>query len=166
MYGFVTDSTNSNSSATGSFIGVNNSSSITNCYVWEINVFEAIAQNTTDVSVTKLSTLEFSQASSFGNFDFVDVWGMPSVDSQVSGAPILRNVVNAFEKGWIKNWQKNNWKTADKKPVKNMELWQEMIELLNKHEYKFVKVKGHSDNELNNRCDYLATSAIKQIENF
>ena len=97
MYGFVTDSTNSNSSATGSFIGVNNSSSITNCYVWEINVFEAIAQNTTDVSVTKLSTLEFSQASSFGNFDFVDVWGMPSVDSQVSGAPILRNVVNAFE---------------------------------------------------------------------
>lgn len=75
-------------------------------------------------------------------------------------------VVNAFEKGWIKNWQKNNWKTADKKPVKNMELWQEMIELLNKHEYKFVKVKGHSDNELNNRCDYLATSAIKQIENF
>ena len=97
MYGFVTDSTNSNSSATGSFIGVNNSSSITNCYVWEINVFEAIAQNTTDVSVTKLSTLEFSQASSFGNFDFADVWGMPSADSQVSGAPILRNVVNAFE---------------------------------------------------------------------
>ena len=75
-------------------------------------------------------------------------------------------VVNAFEKGWINNWQKNNWKTADKKPVKNMELWQEMIELLNKHDYKFVKVKGHSDNELNNRCDYLATSAIKQIENF
>ena len=74
-------------------------------------------------------------------------------------------VVNAFEKGWIKNWQKNNWKTADKKPVKNMELWQEMIELLNKHDYKFVKVKGHSDNELNNRCDYLATSAIKSLEN-
>ena len=74
-------------------------------------------------------------------------------------------VVNAFEKGWINNWQKNNWKTADKKPVKNMELWQEMIELLNKHDYKFVKVKGHSDNELNNRCDYLATSAIKSLEN-
>ena len=74
-------------------------------------------------------------------------------------------VVNAFEKGWINNWQKNNWKTADKKPVKNMELWQEMIELLNKHDYKFVKVKGHSDNELNNRCDYLANSAIKKKEN-
>ena len=74
-------------------------------------------------------------------------------------------VVNEFEKGWINNWQKNNWKTADKKPVKNMELWQEMIELLNKHDYKFVKVKGHSDNELNNRCDYLATSAIKSLEN-
>lgn len=74
-------------------------------------------------------------------------------------------VVNCFEQGWIKNWQKNNWKTADKKPVKNKELWQEMINLLNKHVYKFVKVKGHSDNELNNRCDYLATSAIKSLEN-
>ena len=74
-------------------------------------------------------------------------------------------VVNSFEKDWITNWQKNNWKTADKKPVKNKELWQEMINLLNNHKYKFVKVKGHSDNELNNRCDYLATSAIKQLEN-
>ena len=74
-------------------------------------------------------------------------------------------VVNSFEKDWITNWQKNNWQTADKKPVKNKELWQEMINLLNNHKYKFVKVKGHSDNELNNRCDYLATSAIKQLEN-
>ena len=73
-------------------------------------------------------------------------------------------VVNSFTQGWIKNWQKNNWKTADNKPVKNKELWQEMIELLNKHKYKFVKVKGHSDNELNNRCDILATTAIKQLK--
>jgi len=73
-------------------------------------------------------------------------------------------VVNTFKQGWIKNWQKNNWKTADNKPVKNKELWQEMLNLLSKHKYKFVKVKGHSDNELNNRCDYLATNAISLLE--
>ena len=72
-------------------------------------------------------------------------------------------VVNSFKQGWIKNWQKNNWKTADNKPVKNKELRQEMLKLLNNHKYKFVKVKGHSDNELNNRCDFLATTAIKKL---
>ena len=73
-------------------------------------------------------------------------------------------VVNCFNQGWIYNWRKNGWKNASKEPVKNKELWQEMIELLNKHKYKFVKVKGHSDNELNNRCDILATTAIKQLK--
>ena len=70
-------------------------------------------------------------------------------------------VVNCFKQGWIYNWQKNNWKTADKKPVKNKELWEELYYELSKHEFEFVKVKGHSDNELNNRCDYLATNEIK-----
>ena len=69
-------------------------------------------------------------------------------------------VVNAFLQGWIYNWQKNNWKTADKKPVKNKELWQELYAELSKHKFEFVKVKGHSDNEFNNRCDYLATNEI------
>ena len=69
-------------------------------------------------------------------------------------------VVNAFLQGWIYNWQKNNWKTADKKPVKNKELWQELYNELSKHKFEFVKVKGHSDNEFNNRCDYLATNEI------
>lgn len=81
----------------GSFIGENNSQSITNCYYWEINNFPAIYQNNTSAQVTSLSTVEFNQASSFDGFDFIDVWGMPSVDSQASGSPILRNVVNAFK---------------------------------------------------------------------
>ena len=72
-------------------------------------------------------------------------------------------VVNAFKQGWIYNWQKNNWKTADKKPVKNQELWKELYAELLKHKFNFVKVKGHSDNEFNNRCDFLATSAIKTL---
>jgi ribonuclease HI len=72
-------------------------------------------------------------------------------------------VVNAFNQGWIKNWQKNNWKTASKDPVKNKELWEELYELTEVHDVEFIKVKGHSDNELNNRCDFLATSAIKTL---
>lgn len=71
-------------------------------------------------------------------------------------------VVNAFEKGWIDSWKANGWKNSSKEPVKNKELWEEMIELLEPNEFVFQKVKGHSDNELNNRCDYLATNAIKE----
>ena len=71
-------------------------------------------------------------------------------------------VVNAFKQGWIYNWQKNNWKTADKKPVKNQELWKELYSELSKHKFEFIKVKGHSDNEFNNRCDFLATNEISK----
>lgn len=72
-------------------------------------------------------------------------------------------VVNAFNQGWLNNWQKNNWKTANKEPVKNRELWEELYGLTQKHKVEFIKVKGHSDNEYNNRCDFLATSAIKTL---
>lgn len=72
-------------------------------------------------------------------------------------------VVNAFNQGWIYNWKKNNWRTAGKAPVKNQELWQELYNLTQQHKVEFIKVKGHSDNELNNRCDFLATSAIKTL---
>lgn len=70
-------------------------------------------------------------------------------------------VVNAFNQNWITNWKKNNWKNASKSPVKNKELWEELDKLISIHEVEFIKVKGHSDNEFNNRCDFLATSAIK-----
>ncbi len=70
-------------------------------------------------------------------------------------------VVNGFEQGWIYNWVKNNWKTSGKDSVKNKELWQELYELTKTHKVKFNKVKGHSDNEYNNRCDELARNAIK-----
>ena len=72
-------------------------------------------------------------------------------------------VVNAFLQHWVTNWQKNNWKTADKKDVKNKELWQELLELTNIHNVTFIKVKGHSDNEYNNRCDELARAAIMSL---
>lgn len=70
-------------------------------------------------------------------------------------------VVNAFLQNWIGNWVKNNWKTSSKEPVKNQELWKELYELTKTHQVKFIKVKGHSDNEFNNRCDELARNAIE-----
>ena len=73
-------------------------------------------------------------------------------------------VVNAFSQGWIYNWIKNNWKTANKEPVKNKELWEELYNFTKVHKIEFIKVKGHSDNEYNNRCDFLATTAIKNLE--
>ena len=73
-------------------------------------------------------------------------------------------VVNAFNQGWIKNWIEKNWQNSKKEPVKNKELWLELYELVQKHEVEFNKVKGHSDNELNNRCDELARNAISQLE--
>ena len=72
-------------------------------------------------------------------------------------------VVNAFLQHWIIGWQRNNWKTSDKKDVKNKELWQELIELTKVHDVTFFKVKGHADNEYNNRCDELARNAILTI---
>lgn len=69
-------------------------------------------------------------------------------------------VVNAFVQKWIYGWLKNGWKTSNKEDVKNKELWQELYEFTKIHNIEFIKVKGHSDNEYNNRCDELARNAI------
>lgn len=69
-------------------------------------------------------------------------------------------VVNAFNQKWIYGWLKNGWKNSSKEPVKNKELWQELYELTKTHKITFIKVKGHADNEYNNRCDELARNAI------
>ena len=71
--------------------------------------------------------------------------------------------VDAFLQGWIYGWQKNGWKTGSKDDVKNVDLWQVLLAEMKKHEVTFVKVKGHSDNEHNNRCDELARAAIKKL---
>lgn len=72
-------------------------------------------------------------------------------------------LVNGFDKGWIYNWQKNNWQTANKEPVKNKEIWEAIYQMTKVHKIKFIKVKGHSDNEFNNRCDEMARNAIKDL---
>ena len=70
--------------------------------------------------------------------------------------------VNAFENGWIHSWKNSGWKKADNKPVLNSDLWQELYDLTKVHEVTFIKVAGHADNVLNNRCDKLATGAIAE----
>ena len=70
-------------------------------------------------------------------------------------------VVNAFLQGWVANWLKRNWRTADGSAVKNQELWKQLYELTTIHEVTFHKVKGHADNQWNNRCDELARNAIE-----
>lgn len=72
-------------------------------------------------------------------------------------------VVNAFNQKWIYGWIKKGWVNASKEPVKNKELWQELYSLTKRHNVEFIKVKGHSDNEYNNRCDELARNAIDTI---
>ena len=71
--------------------------------------------------------------------------------------------VNAFLQGWLNGWKRNGWKKGDGKPVANVDLWQRLCALTEKHDVSFVKVKGHADNVYNNRCDLLATSAIKKL---
>ena len=71
-------------------------------------------------------------------------------------------LVNAFQQNWIDNWRSNGWKTAGKKPVENQDLWKEILAFTQKHKIEWIKVKGHADNPLNNRCDELATGEIKR----
>jgi ribonuclease HI len=65
---------------------------------------------------------------------------------------------------WIFNWQKNNWKNANKKDVKNKDLWIQLLEVVNKHDINWIWVKGHEGNEGNEIADNLATSAISNFK--
>ena len=72
-------------------------------------------------------------------------------------------VVNSINNKWVYSWKKNNWIKSDKSKAKNIELWERLLELIDYHNVKFVKVKGHADNEYNNRCDKLAVKAREDI---
>lgn len=64
---------------------------------------------------------------------------------------------------WMNNWIKNNWTTADKKPVKNQDLWMTLHELLQKHDVTLHWVRGHAGDPMNERADKLATQAITEL---
>ena len=70
-------------------------------------------------------------------------------------------LAHAFNEGWLTKWQKNGWKNAKKKPVENKDLWEGLLEQANRHDVRFIKVKGHADDALNNRVDGLAVEAMQ-----
>lgn len=73
-------------------------------------------------------------------------------------------VINALQKGWLEQWKMNGWARGKKKEeLKNTDLWQELDSLIQNHQVQWFKVKGHSDNEYNNRCDKLATGEIAKV---
>ena len=72
-------------------------------------------------------------------------------------------VIDALTKGWLTSWIKNGWRKADKKAVLNVDLWQRLLPLLEKHEMHYHWVKGHAENEKNNRCDQMAVAESKKF---
>ncbi len=67
----------------------------------------------------------------------------------------------AFTEGWVDRWVANGWRTAKKKPVENQDLWQRLVAQADRHRVKWIKVKGHANDEMNNRVDMLAVEAMK-----
>ena len=71
-------------------------------------------------------------------------------------------VIDAVTKGWAKKWQANGWVKSDKKPALNADLWEKLLTLLEKHDVRFVWVKGHAGHPENERCDRLAVEQSKK----
>jgi len=75
---------------------------------------------------------------------------------QVTLTTDSKYVVDSITKGWVYNWQRNNWIKSDKKPALNVDLWERLLPLLEKHKVTFNWVKGHAGHPENERCDRLA----------
>jgi ribonuclease HI len=82
----------------------------------------------------------------------------PCVVELVTDSQYLKNGISE----WILGWKRNGWRTREKKPVVNQDLWQALDEQANKHRVKWTWTKGHADHEDNNRCDELATEAARE----
>ncbi len=73
-------------------------------------------------------------------------------------------IIDALEKGWAEGWKKRNWIKSDKKPALNSDLWEKLLNLLEVHELHCHWVKGHAENEFNNRCDEMAVAESKKLK--
>ncbi|MBE6778450.1 MAG: ribonuclease HI [Ruminococcaceae bacterium] len=72
-------------------------------------------------------------------------------------------VIDAVSKGWVYGWKRNGWRKADKKPALNVDLWEALLPLLEKHQVTFVWVKGHAGHPENERCDQLAVEYYNNL---
>ena len=70
-------------------------------------------------------------------------------------------LARAFNERWLENWQRKGWRTANKKPVENKDLWEGLLEQAARHRVSWIKVKGHADDPINNRVDALAVEAME-----
>ena len=73
-------------------------------------------------------------------------------------------ITNAINKGWLQSWVNKNWKRADKKPVINVDLWKQIISLIEKHNVKFIWIEGHNGVYGNERCDILCKLAAENAQ--
>ena len=72
-------------------------------------------------------------------------------------------VFDAVQQRWVYGWRARGWRKADKKPALNVDLWETLLPLLEKHEVHWPWVKGHAENEKNNRCDKLAVAQSRSF---
>lgn len=72
-------------------------------------------------------------------------------------------VCDAVNKGWVYSWKSKGWKKADKKPALNVDLWEQLLALLEVHNVEFIWVKGHNGHKYNERCDELAVNEYNKI---
>ena len=74
-------------------------------------------------------------------------------------------VIDALSKGWVYGWKKKGWIKSDKKPALNVDLWETLLTLIARHDMRYHWVKGHAENEYNNRCDALAVAESRKFLN-
>ena len=72
-------------------------------------------------------------------------------------------VIDALEKGWAWGWRKRGWVKSDKKPALNVDLWEQLLPLIDRHQVHYHWVKGHAENEFNNRCDEMAVAESRKF---
>ena len=84
-------------------------------------------------------------------------------DCQVILTTDSKYVCDAMQKGWAWGWKKKGWIKSDKRPALNVDLWEQLLPLVARHEVHYHWVKGHASNEKNNRCDQLAVAESKKF---
>lgn len=82
---------------------------------------------------------------------------------EVSLTSDSRYVIDSISKGWVYSWQKKGWKKADGKPALNVDLWQPLLEQLERHKVNFIWIKGHAGHPENERCDRIAVEESRKF---
>ena len=123
-----------------------------------------IGDKTYEFEFTINSVCDLEERTGKGFAELMSIEGLTSLKERchVTVYADSQYVTNAFNKGWLKNWENNGWRTKDRSPVKNKELWMILLELTKEHEVEFVHVLGHNGDPDNERVDKAARAQIKR----